>query len=246
MVLYPIGTTKACLQCSKLLENSGFALTDHPSPEVTHLLLDAPSFAADGSLRGGGQIENILSMLPPTITVIGGNLSHTALHDYRCMDLLLDAFYLANNAAITADCAIKIAAPLMPFVFAESRALVIGWGRIGKCLAKILSALGADVTIAARKERDRAMAVALGFDAVDIVQIPAVLPKMQLLFNTVPAPILDTPIPSSCIALELASRNGICGENILIARGLPGKYAPESAAQLMCTTILRKCKEDML
>ena len=45
---------------------------------------------------------------------------------------------------------------------ADCKVLVIGWGRIGKCLAALLKGLEADVTVVARKETDRAILHALG------------------------------------------------------------------------------------
>ena len=46
---------------------------------MTHLLLDVPSFASDGSLRGGGSLPTILERLPPGITLIGGSLAFVFL-----------------------------------------------------------------------------------------------------------------------------------------------------------------------
>lgn len=246
MVLYPIGSTKACHVCAAVLQAKGIPVIDHPAPEVTHLLLDVPAFSPDGKLRSGEQFEPYLSMLPESVTVIGGNLKHDALQGYRCVNLLDDAFYLAQNAAITADCALKVTAPRIDFTFQNCSVLIIGWGRIGKCLARMLRALGCHVTVAARKERDRAMLTALGYRAVDIPDIPRLLPETQILYNTVPELVLTKPVPKSCFAVELASRDGILGDGVMVARGLPGKYAPDSAGHLMAETIFRKYKEGLL
>jgi dipicolinate synthase subunit A len=78
------------------------------------------------------------------------------------MDLLKDPHYLAKNAAITAECALKVAAPYLKTTFSESPTLILGWGRIGKCLARLLSARNCPVSVAARKESDRAMLEAFG------------------------------------------------------------------------------------
>ncbi|MBP3925764.1 MAG: hypothetical protein J6D13_01075, partial [Clostridium sp.] len=75
-LIYPAGTTPACQYAAGLLSDLGYALTDHPAPEITHLLLDVPSFRSDGLLRNGDDPEKLLSMLPENVTVIGGNLNH--------------------------------------------------------------------------------------------------------------------------------------------------------------------------
>lgn len=44
--------------------------------------------------------------------------------------------------------------------------------------------------------------------------------------------------------IDLASKPGIGGTDVLWARGLPGKFAPESAGKLIAQTILRLLKEE--
>lgn len=249
LVLYPIGSSESCRIAAGILKNFGFSLTDHPAPEVTHLLLDVPSFGSNGFLRDGSDLKELLRMLPRDVTLIGGNLNQDFIGDYRKVDLLNDPWYLAKNAAITADCALKITAPLLKTTFADAKVLVFGWGRIGKCLTKLLSLLGASVTVAARKDNDRAMLEALGYRAITFPQIPHALDCCTLLFNTVPDLPLHSAILDSWengIAIDLASLPGMRGQNVIPARGLPGKYAPESSGKLIAETILRFYKEEIL
>lgn len=249
ILIYPVGTTDACAYAGNYLEQAGFSLTDHPTPEVTHLLLDVPSFASDGSLRGGGSLPTILERLPPGITLIGGSLKHPALFGYPVLDLLQDEHYLAQNAAITAQCALRVAYPLLPAVFSETPALIIGWGRIGKCLTKLLAGMGCSVTVAARTSKDRAIVSALGWQSVDISDIPGILPSIGILFNTAPAPVLGADILNkcrNCIKIDLASSPGLSGNDVVFARGLPGQYAPESSGRLIAETIQRHLREETL
>lgn len=244
MILYPIGSTQACLCAAEQLKEHGITLTDHPMPEVTHILLDVPSFDDTGYLRGGGNIEGVLERLPPSLTVIGGGLNNPALADYRKRDLLQDEIYVAGNAAITADCAIRIAGEQMKATFQDCPALILGWGRIGKCLTRLLSGLGCSVTVAARKESDRAMVTSLGIGAVDYFQIPGILKQYRLIFNTVPQTVLTRQPPEDCICIDLASSRGIIAEGVLWARGLPGIYAPFSSGKLIAERILHYSKEE--
>lgn len=71
-----------------------------------------------------------------------------------------------------------------------ARALVVGAGRIGFLLAQRLHALGAEVTVSVRSLRDRARIEAQGWTAVDTAKLAEVVPEMELIFNTVPAPVL--------------------------------------------------------
>lgn len=246
VLIYHKGTTAACAQAAAFLSDQGIGLVDHPTPEVTHLLLDVPSFSSDGGLRGGGQLSEVLERLPPDTVVIGGKLDHPDLHRHRTIDLLADEEYLAKNAAITAHCALEIAASALETTFRETPTLLIGWGRIGKCLTAQLSGLGCPLTVAVRNSKDRAMLAALGREAVDIPEIPGILPRTRLLINTVPTPVLTEEILAKypkCVKLDLASAPGLVGTGVIRARGLPGRCAPESSGRLIAETISRKLKE---
>ena len=127
----------------KFLEASGMSVAREMTPWVTHLLCPVPT--------------RVTIEAPAGVTVIGGNIA-------RGIDLLKDPFYLAENAAITARCAIS----LIDMELKGLSVLVLGWGRIGKCLGKFLTEAGAEVTIAARKAEDVAMIRALGHEGIFI------------------------------------------------------------------------------
>ena len=246
-LIYPAGNTPACSYAAHLLHKKGIPIVDHPTPEVTHLLLDVPSFAGDGTLRGGGNIKELLRMLPQKIQVIGGNLQHPALDGYQIADLLKEETYLARNAAITAHCALQVAAGKIGAIFETMPILVIGWGRIGKCLARLLRALDAEVTVAARKKADRAALISLGYRAVDVASLKNASPKWRIVFNTAPAPVLEEDtleLWKKCLKIELASSAGLSGPDVISARGLPGIYAPESSGALIAESVMQIIKEE--
>ena len=149
ILIYPAGITEACTLAGTYLHKLGFPIADHPMPEITHLLLDVPAFRSDGMLRSGEDPKQLLSMVPRNVTVAGGNLNTSVLRDHQKLDLLQDDRYLAENAAITAECALKVAAPLLKTTFRDTPTLILGWGRIGKCLAHLLKSLHCPVTVAA-------------------------------------------------------------------------------------------------
>lgn len=245
ITFYPAGSSPALTYALQRLEALGCSIADSPTDAVTHLLLPVPSFDQNGQIRGGGDLKQILSSLPKSVTVVGGNLQHPLLEDYNTLDLLQDALYLSQNAAITADCAIQIARNHLPVVLRGCPVLILGWGRIGKCLAQMLKAAGAEVTVAARKEADLAMLQALGYRVEKINKMQYSLMRYRLIFNTAPAEVLSKEQVSlcreDCIKVELASTAGIAGDNVIIARGLPGKDAPESSGMLIAKTVIRLC-----
>lgn len=249
MVIYCAGRTKASQYAAKRLISLGISVVPEPDDSVTHLLLDVPSFGESGLLRSGERLDGILAALPDSMTVCGGNLNHPLLEGYRKMDLLEDASYLAQNAYITAECALDVALPYLDITIKGCPTLIIGWGRIGKCLGQLLRSIGADVTIAARKDSDRAMIRALGMQAVDVNRMDS-MDRFRLILNTVPVLVLPKEImehcTEDCVKIDLASKTGMEDKDVIIARGLPGIHFPESSGQLIANTLLRLCKEEIL
>lgn len=245
-LLYPVGSTESCMKAAHYLKNSEVPLIDHPCPEITHILLDIPSFDNQGRLRDGSDLSELLRRLPDSVTVVGGNLKHRSIANYKTIDLLTDPVFLAKNAAITAECALQAAAPYLTTTYADTPTLILGWGRIGKCLTRLLSALGASVTVAARNPADRALLQAFGYQAVDFPQVQEMISQYRLVFNTVPElPFADDRLLrcQNCIIIDLASSPGMDGWDAVTARGLPGKFAPDTTGKLVAQTILRNIKE---
>lgn len=243
------GGTEASRFAGSFLKEAGLPVTDLPGPDMGHLLLDVPSFSASGSLRTGGDIRNLLSELPKECIVYGGKLTHPALQGYRTVDFLKNEGFLAANAYITAECALDVALPYLTVTLRDCPVLIIGFGRIGKCLGQILKALGSAVTVSARKETDLAMISALGYQAVPTAQISDSIDRYRLIFNTVPFPVLSADqmarCREDCVKIELASTDGMAGDDIVIARGLPGIHLPESSGALIAKTFLQYYKEEV-
>ena len=248
MVIYCAGSTKASQYAVQILKTSGYCVVPAPTDSVTHLLLDAPAFGTNGLLRNGGSVDAVLSDLPVDITVCGGNLKHPSLEGYRKNDFLQDAYYLAENACITAECALDVALPYLEVTIRSCPVLIIGWGRIGKCLGQLLKGMGADVTISARKESDRALIQALGYKSMDTGKIQG-LDQFRLIFNTVPELILRKEemvlCREDCVKIDLASSAGMQDEDVIVARGLPAIHFPESSGALIANTFLRLCREEI-
>lgn len=227
-MIFPIGDSPAVQFAARALEEQGISVAAALTGDVTHVLLNVPTKEAD------------LSAVPENITVIGGNLEQ--IHNHPTIDLLKEEQYLAENAALTADCALRLLGERLSVSFRDCPILVIGWGRIGKCLAAMLRALGAHVWVAARKPADMGMLTALGYEAVAIGDIEP--RQYRAIINTAPAPVLAGSGDEVCVKIDLASRLGMAGENVLWARGLPGKMLPEASGALIAQGVLRHLREE--
>ena len=226
-VIFPIGDSPATVFAARELESRGVPIARALTGAVTHLLLPIPTKELPEKAEG--------------VTLIGGNLD--AFPGAK-IDLLRDEQYLAENAALTADCALRLLGDRLGVSFRDCEILIIGWGRIGKCLADILKKLDARVSVAARKAYDLGMLTALGYEAVKLSDIRQ--ENYRAIINTAPAPVLAGNGDEACVRIDLASRLGIAGENVLWARGLPGKMLPQSSGLLIARSVLRHLKEGVI
>lgn len=226
VTIFPMGDGPAVRFAARVLQKQGVNIAPALSEKVTHVLLNVPTKEAD------------LSAMPSNVTVIGGNLDHIP-DFYPKADLLREEQYLAENAALTADCALRLLGQQLPVAFRDCPILIIGWGRIGKCLASMLKALDADVSVAARKPSDLGMLTALGYGTVEVGNIDPT--RYRAILNTAPAPVLSP--GGNAVKIDLASRLGMAGEDVIWARGLPGKMLPESSGELIARGVLRHLGE---
>lgn len=202
----------------------------------------------------------LIEALWPGQLLIGGALREETVTaalrgGLRVADLLRQPALAVGNAALTAEGAIGRLIEHSERALWSGRALVLGWGRIGRILALRLSALGAAVTVAARSARDRAMAEALGCAAADYAGLDGILGDFDFIVNTVPARVLTEGmlclIRPDALLLELASPPGgfdrTLAQNIglhaVAAPGLPGETAPEAAALLLRQAVYAAIEE---
>ncbi len=159
------------------------------------------------------------------------------------------------NAIPTAEGAIELAMAEMPITIHGSNILILGYGRIGKVLSKMIQGIGATVYVAARKYSDIAWIKSCGYNPVLFKDIEEHLYNMDLVFNTVPELILDeymlNKFNGKSIVIDLASKPGgvdfekaeALGVKVNHALGLPGKAAPVTAARVIKETVYNIVRE---
>lgn len=153
-----------------------------------------------------------------------------------------------KNAALTAQAAVVILSQSGERAVLGSRALITGYGRIAKYLARYLRELGAGVCAAARSPAQRAAARLDGFDAVEPDCLDEKAGQLDCVFNTAPAHIFGEKFfdEFNGVYIELATLDGerekaLCesrGIKYIRAGGLPGKHFPETAGKFIAEEIL--------
>lgn len=193
--------------------------------------------------------EKISSYLKNQILITGNYASEYKKH----IDICKRKDFMLLNAVPTAEAAISIAIENIDSTLWESKILIIGNGCIGKILSNRLKSFSKEITITARKSEDFSYIQAHNYNFCETKMIKNEIEKYDIVFNTVPYPVLSQDevlqCKSSCVLIELSSapfgidkdaaqKHGI---KYVYAPGLPGKYFPKTAGE-----ILGKCIHNII
>ena len=200
-------------------------------------------------------IGDLLRLLPEGCTVAGGLISDDFAEKLRrksidVFDYYTDERLARDNAIPTAEGIIGILINSLPVTVNAMKCAVTGYGKCAKAATRALVALGADVTVAARRSESLAEAQEDGAKACTLENFAEIAHKFSAVINTVPARVIDRKIISSlkkdCLLIEIASSPfGIdfdCakeyGINTIKAGSLPGRISPQTAGEIICNSIL--------
>lgn len=170
-------------------------------------------------------------------------------------DYSAEEYFKIMNAVPTAEGILAIALENLKTTVKNAEILVLGYGKTGEAVSSLLKAAGAEVTVGARKKESLALAKARGFKTLLIDESFSVPEGFHMAVNTVPAVILkekqllsmrktiiaEAASPPYGIDFTAASRLGV---KVISAPGLPGKYAPETAGEIIAETIINMIKEE--
>jgi len=206
-------------------------------------------------------IDDVLRSMNKEQIFVAGFLSENIIHlcqnyELECHDILKREEMSVLNAIPTAEGAIQIALEEMPTTLHDSKVLVMGYGRIGKVLSKMLHGMGAKVYAAARKYSDLAWIETMGYVPIRTSEISTYLDTFDVIFNTIPHVVLEAKelrnVRKDSLIIDLASKPGginfekakELGVKTIWALSLPGKVAPVSAARYMKDTIYNILNEE--
>lgn len=204
-------------------------------------------------------IREIMNEINAKVLIAGGispEVYEMANDEYvEIIDILKREELAVLNTIATAEGTIEIIIENTNKILHGSNVLILGFGRIGKVLARKLAGLSAKVTCAARKDEDLAWIHAYGHRATNINTIGENLSEFDVIINTVPHMVLTEErlqyVKKHCLLIDLASNPGgidkrAVKENNLKfvwALSLPGKVAPITSAEFIKDTIYNILKE---
>jgi len=163
----------------------------------------------------------------------------------KYFDFMQSEEFAILNTIPTVEGAIEIAIKETNITLHGANILILGFGRIGKLLAKTLKGFECKIDLAARKDEDFAWIDTYGYRKVTYDNLDENLGEYDVIFNTVPVILLDKKrlerVNKECLIIDLASKPGgvefdfanQLGIKTNWALALPGKVAPKTAAKYM-------------
>ena len=204
--------------------------------------------------QSGLPLAQLLGAAKPGALALGGKVTDSARAIARAAGVeLVDYFareeLILCNAIPTAEGCIGILMAERTRTLWNSAILLAGFGPVGQALGVRLAALGAQVTVAARRPAQRALAESFSLRAVDLARLEQTAPAFDTVVNTIPAPVLTEAVlaalrPGSLI-VDLASKPGgtdfaaarRLGHRAIHALSLPAACAPETAGEALARTV---------
>ena len=233
-----VGTDARQAAAGRVLERAGYAVGGAEQVALAdYILLPLPLDAARTPLA------ELLRAAKPGAVALGGRLSVQAKAiaqeaGVELVDYFARPELTVYNAIPTAEGCIGILLAERTRTLWGTNLLLLGFGPVGQALGARLAALGANVTVCARRAEQRALAPA--FDTV---------------VNTIPAPVLTELVlaalrPGSLI-VDLASKPGgtdfaaaqRLGCKAIHALSLPAACAPDTAGEAVARTVLTILRE---
>ena len=215
--------------------SGGFLKTDFSDEKIP--LLDVVKNMPKGSVLMGGII--------PKEIVSFAKEKGIDVYDYYHREE-----FAVRNASLTAEAAAAIVMEMLSESISSVPVLILGHGRIGRLLSAILKALDAKVTVAARRYSELAWIRSEGMQPLEFRLIDEKIGQYAVVFNTVPSMVLTKErlmlMDKNAVVIDLASEP--CGTDFFAAKelgitakkalGLPGKFAPKTAGEIVKDTVL--------
>ena len=255
-----VGTDARQAAAGRVLERAGYAVGGAEQVALAdYILLPLPLDAARTPLA------ELLRAAKPGAVALGGRLSVQAKTiaqeaGVELVDYFARPELTVYNAIPTAEGCIGILLAERTRTLWGTNLLLLGFGPVGQALGARLAALGANVTVCARRAEQRALAESLGLRGAELARLAALAPAFDTVVNTIPAPVLTELVltelvlaalrPGSLI-VDLASKPGgtdfaaeqRLGCKAIHALSLPAACAPDTAGEAVARTVLTILRE---
>jgi hypothetical protein len=156
----------------------------------------------------------------------------------RVYDASLDELFLEKNAELTALATLGILLTGGGCALSDMKIGIVGFGRIGRSLARMLMFHGAEVRIFTSRSSTRLELGGAGV-AVSASCKDADLSRVDILINTAPAVIFEYGVPPGIRVIDLASGDNFPGTRVEKYPSIPAKMFPISAGRELGQSAMR-------
>ncbi len=224
------------------------------------VILPLPCTDSEGNVKAAfGEdkiaITDVIANMSTGSVLMGGLVPQAVLNAAKEKGIEVYDYYnreefAVRNAALTAEAAAALAMEMLSESLSGVPVLILGHGRIGRLLSAILKALDAKVTVAARRYSELAWIRSEGMQPLEFHLLDEKIGGYKIIFNTVPSLVLTAErlmlMDREAFIIDLASEP--CGTDFEAAKalgitakkalGLPGKFAPKTAGEILRDTVL--------
>jgi dipicolinate synthase subunit A len=161
------------------------------------------------------------------------------------------------NSIPTAEGALMMAIQHTDITIHASHCMVVGFGRTGFTLARMLKMIGAEVKVGVLTDDHYARAMEMGLHPFYTKELRDQVLNTDIIFNTVPdliiTPHVIAHIPHRTVIIDLASKPGGTdfrfaekrGIKAILAPSLPGLVAPKTAGLILANTLCQLLEEQV-
>ena len=247
------GVGERCAEAMRLLTE----WADEVPTEASVILLPIPT-SRDGIHLAGSTLtlDEVIAGVGGGDVVVGYSIpdekkEYITSRGGRVCDVSLDEDFLDENALISAVGTLEYILSVSRRAPMDMHVGIVGYGRIGRHLARILLFLGAKVRIYTSKNVTRVALGRIGVETREINYDSPVLEDMgdlDVLVNTAPSPLGECfaggKIPRGLCVIEVASGNNFVGvDGIVKLPSIPERSYPKSAGRAYFHAIQRYMRE---
>ena len=256
--IYLVGFENATIESENTIK---IAMEDVPLSIIDSILLPIPGIQEDGVVESNFTekevilTKEVMKQTREDCTLYSGIIT-PFLHDLsKRTNRKIVALFARNDVAIlnsipTAEGVLMLAIQHTDITVHQSQVTVLGFGRVGKTVARLFSAVGANVSVFARKAEDIARIIEMGLMPISHSDFEKTINNQDIIINTVPSLIITSSLiremSSHALIIDLASKPG--GTDFdsakrnhiqtIWALGLPAKVAPKTSGSIIATTLL--------
>jgi dipicolinate synthase subunit A len=244
-------------------------LTNEVLKKADALILPAVGTDDDGNVESIYSNENLVL----NSQHLGSLLKHAKVYTGMaksylkkvCSDHNIELVELFNrddvaiyNSIPTAEGALMMAIQHTDITIHASHCMVLGFGRTGFTLARMLQMLGAEVKVGVLTLDHYARAMEMGLHPFYTKELRDQVMNTDIIFNTVPdliiTPHVIAHLPHRTVIIDLASKPGGTdfrfaekrGIKALLAPSLPGLVAPKTAGLILANTLCQLLEEQVV